>query len=396
MARTHSRYYFAKYLADNGFKVDVLKSDRLHGFMCPLNIDNSITEENKNINIHSMKAMNWSILGDILAMMSFTPDQFYCWYTAFKKNIHNIIKNINLETSAILSIYPAFTSLMAGHFIKEKYNIPFIVDFRDEFLDVQAPSNGRKRVFLKSWEEKIINSADLISVSTNMAKDSLQNRYQISDEKISVTHNGYDQPITIQESVKKNKDTFKIIYAGAISAHQKPEILCQAYKLLLEKRPDLKNKLSIDFYGPDRPYFHMTFKKHLMPGIAYKGFVPYDEVQKEILKCDFAFTSLADEKYTYAIPRKIFDYINFEKPILAAFPKGEAQQLIENNKLGLVSHYDDIESLSNNILRLIEEPKLAVQIKNEIQKKKSDFWIGSQIKTLGEKIKILSPVGAPQ
>ena len=47
---------------------------------------------------------------------------------------------------------------------------------------------------------------------------------------------------------------------------------------------------------------------------------------------DIGFFSLADEKFAYATPTKLFDYINLELPILAAIPNGESKDIIKKNQ----------------------------------------------------------------
>jgi len=390
LARSRTRQLISTSLAKEGYRVNVITTANPHGFFNKFLKDYSMPAEHANVNVIRINTFYWWALGEFLYLVKLFPDSQMNWVWSVRKQLKNIIAS---EKGVILAIYPPFADLLSAYQAKKNTGFPLILDYRDEFLDLTAPNNGFRRNKLLRIEKEIVNSADLISVATSEIKTKLQNRYSIPDEKFIICYSGYDDSgyiyetnIDTTELDVQNLNKLKIVYAGAMSQHQKPEVICQAYSLLSKKYPDIAAKISIKFYGPANYYFNNVLKKFLCNNIEYGGFIPLSNFEKIISQFDIGFFSLADDKYKYAIPRKLFDYIKMNLPVLAALPKGEAWKIIEENKIGKVVEYDNVSNLANAILDLFRNRNNLADYRKNLVKIKPEFGAMKQYQKLAQKL----------
>lgn len=390
IARTRSRQIITQSLSNAGFPVKVISIKNPHGYFNNFIKDASVPPDALNVKVDYLKVPNWWMLGELLYIFKIIPDPQMNWVWTVKKRIKEIIET---KQGVIIGLYPPLVNFIVADYAKKITGFPLVLDYRDEFLDLIAPHSGFRRRRLFNFEQKIVNTAELITVATPEIKNKLQNRYGIDDKKFLVCYSGFselrkptDQFLDDQTGSGFKKETLKIVYSGAISQHQKPEIIAMAYKKLLQKYPALKEKITITFYGPDNYYFRHIFKKYLGDGLVYGGFLPQSKIDNTVASYDVGFFSLASDKYKYAIPRKFFDYINMELPILAAVPKGEAWKILEDNKIGKVVHFSDIDELTNALYDFYNNRNHLNHYKQNIRLIKDQFSAQNQYKKLAKKI----------
>ncbi|MEC9377450.1 MAG: hypothetical protein VX528_00675, partial [Candidatus Latescibacterota bacterium] len=90
-------------------------------------------------------------------------------------------------------------------------------------------------------------------------------------------------------------------------------------------------------------------------GVTYGGYLPAQDVGDRLLASDVAFLSLSSERYAYAVPGKLYDYVAYGRPVLASLPQGSARRLIERENLGWVTECGDIGGLAQ-MLAWVTDP----------------------------------------
>lgn len=390
LARSRSRQLITKSLAKAGYSVKVISIKNPHGFFNKFIKDKSLPPDSGNIEVEHIKAPNWWMLGELLYIFKLIPDSQMNWFWIVKQKMKSII---DTKQGIVFGLYPPLVNLFAASYAKKITGFPLILDYRDEFLDLIAPSEGYRRKKLLKFEKMILDSADLISVASDEIKSNLQKRYGLDDKKFIVCYSGFpelrvssDQLYVNQKRNVFPKKVLNIVYSGAISQHQKPEIIILAFRKLLLKYPALKGSITITFYAPNNYYFKHVFKKYLCDGIIYGGFLPQSKVDDTISSFDIGFLSLAGEKYQYAIPRKLFDYINIEIPVIAAVPKGETWRIIEKNNIGRIVHFSNIEGLADILYDLYSNQVELDQFKTNIRLIKNQFSAEYQYDRFANKI----------
>ena len=394
IARTRGRQIIVKSFYDAGFPAKVITVANPQGYFNKIILDKSlINEKSAGIEVERIKVLKWGIFGELFYLAKLLPDPRMNWLWAVKKKNQNIV---DTNLGVIFALYPPIVNFMAAMHYKKITGFPLVLDYRDEFLNLFAPQDDSKREKFFAIEKEIIDAADVISVASSQIKENLIERYEVDESKFIHCYSGYQNlNFSLDTSTEKNssfetENKLKIVYSGAISQHQKPEIIIFAYQKLVEKHPELRGKINITFYGPENYYFKYFVKKYFGDGITYGGFLPQSQIDAELQSYDVGFFSLASEKYSYAIPRKLFDYINLELPILAAIPHGEAWNLVEENKIGRQVHFSQIDELADAIYELYKNRNYLSDVRKNIRLIKNKFSAEYQYGRLAERIKELS------
>ncbi|MCX6135471.1 MAG: glycosyltransferase [Ignavibacteriales bacterium] len=390
LARSRSRQVFAHTLAKHGFPVKVITIANPHGFFNKFVFDRSMPDDPPEVEVDRVRSRNWWALGEVLSQLGLLSDAQMNWVWAVRKRFRNISQQ---PRGVLFGLYPPFADIMLALWAKELTGWPLILDFRDEFLEASGTGTSWRKRKLAEMEERALKAADLVSVASTTLQKRLQDRYSLPPEKFIVTYGGYDDEYrnlrekgsTSDGNLMPGTET-RVVYAGAISRHQRPEVLCEAFRRLFDKHPEMKGKISATFYGPENYYYRHFFRHQLSEGLHYGGFLPYGQVQNVVSSYDVGFFSLASELYDYALPRKLFDYIQDELPILAALPDGEARQFVERYSLGKVSHYSDIETLADNLYRYAVDNGEIAKTKANIRKVRAEFSLQNQIGKFAQRI----------
>lgn len=328
------------------------------------------------IKVNRINASDWFGLTQTFYLIGFMPCYFLNW--AF--NVWRKKDVLFAEPGVVFAVYPVFSDLIVGYLISRKFGYPLLVDFRDDFSGVM--SRGWRKFLLpyyRLWEKAVIKKADKISVTTEDLKNDLMSRYTLNADKITVVYNVVPTLSPTQQKSQANKELLSVVYAGAMSRVQKPEILLKAYGKLLKKNRVFKDLLKIEFYGPDNPYYKYKIQKYIIEGCHFGGFLPQAEVVQRVKSADIGFLSLSESTYAYATPTKLFDYIQTCTPIIASLPKGAARDIIEHYRIGLVVDVNDEHGLSEALQTMVENEDLRILFANNMKSALADFNTESQI-----------------
>ena len=113
-------------------------------------------------------------------------------------------------------------------------------------------------------------------------------------------------------------------------------------------------------------------QKKLENKIELKGKIPFEELMNETYKADLgiALEENLGLNYYYALPNKLFDYIQTGVPVLVS-PFPEMQKIVNKYEIGTVYDHKDAQSLANKILEIFE-------LKNRYQKWKENTIIAAK------------------
>ena len=357
--------------------VDVVCMKREEGGIIAYQEDASLKRQiNPDITVHRIRAANWWKINMALYVVGILPCYFVNWAWSVWRRREEIFS----EKGIIFAVYPVFSDLLVGYLISRRYNMPLLVDFRDDFSGVMARGWQRMlRPLYRFLESHIIQHADKISVTTEHLRRDLIKRYNMSESKVSVVYNIV--PPSSANISKRNvkSNTLRVIYAGAMSRVQKPEILLKGYNVLCRRDAAWATRLSVELYGPESPYFKLKIKQLVGEGCYFGGFLPQAVISKRVASADIGFFSLADSIYAYATPTKLFDYIEAGIPILASLPLGAARDIINQYAIGLTVDVGDVEGVAECLERLAASSSLRAQFRENCKEAKNDLKNSKQI-----------------
>ena len=260
------------------------------------------------------------------------PDQYIGWYFSAVKKSNSIIDD-GFVPDIIFSSATPYTSHLVAKKVSSKYNIPWIVEFRDLWSD----NHNRKSSFFDRWLEKntIYKSKAMISVSKPLTQI-LINKYK---QPIYTIQNGFDaEDFNFKEINESSSKKINIVYTGSIYENKMdPSPLFIA----LASNKDLQNNVVLNFYGNASNFISDLSKKYNLESIVkIHGSISRSEILNIQKKADILLLlTWNDPKQKGLFGGKIFEYIASGNAILSigAF-KDTPSEIVVEDKFGIATN----------------------------------------------------------
>lgn len=249
------------------------------------------------------------------------------------------------------------TQALPGVWFAKKKKIPcyiYVQDLWPENVEIVTGIKS-KRVLtpIGKMVDYIYSNCERIFTTSNSFVQAIVKR-GIPEKKVFYWPQ-YSEEIQVNTVYKKKiKDELSIVFTGNIGEAQGLEQLIPlAYKL---KQLGYENQVHFTLVGDGR------FKNHLMNMISNEnltnmftltGRVSADEIPTILRSNDIALLSLSPNPlFDKTIPAKLQTYLSVGMPVLGLV-NGEAKQIIEGSKAGLVATHDDINQQVQIILNFL-------------------------------------------
>ena len=279
----------------------------------------------------------------------FIPDSRIFWVNSSVGFLSKYILENKIES--IITTGPPHSLHLIGLKLKSILNISWYADFRDPWTKINY--HKKLKLSLRSkkkhlqLENKVLSLCDRIIVTSNKL---LKEYNEITETPISLITNGFDYQKLQLELDKK----FSITHIGRLLPERNPKIVWNALKELCTINKNFKNNLKINFIGNVSENLRNAIKtNNLENSVVYHNYIKYNDTIPYLIKSQILLLIESDDKESsYAIPAKIFEYINSGRPIIAIGPKdSEIKQIIDETKSGkyfLYSEYDELLSYLSN------------------------------------------------
>jgi len=262
------------------------------------------------------------------------PDQYIGWYFSAVKKSNSII-DAGFIPDIIFSSATPYTSHLVAKKVSNKYNIPWIAEFRDLWSD----NHNRMSSLFDRWLEKntMYNSKAMITVSEPLTQ-LLVNKYK---QPIYTIQNGFDAEDFNFEVISKNSQKINIVYTGSIYVGKMdPSPLFIA----LASNKDLQNNVVLNFYGNASNFISDLSKKYNLESIVkIHGSISRSEILNIQKKADILLLlTWNSSKEKGLLGGKIFEYIASGNTILSigAF-KDTPSEIVVKDKFGIATNDPD-------------------------------------------------------
>lgn len=315
---------------------------------------------------HRIKVIDTSLLQDIkstkfiyriIDLGSFIPkkiikiilrknyiDQHQLWNYLVELRIKSIFKKDKPEI--LFSTTPPHSSNMLAYKISIKYNIPWVADFRDEWTYDPNFHKHFNKVQIFEIEKKILSHAAAITTVTQKAQGNFSKIIN-SKDKVFCIYNGYDEDdyvnITKKNSVNKK---LRIIYTGRFTQKSSPEKLFSVLNEMINSKNKMFDDMEIQVVGQAGNKNWIKKYPALKKLVSFIPYLPHEISVKLLAESDVLLLLASNTPESEVFTGKLFEYMFFEKPILAIIRyRGELSEWITN--YGNV--YIGIESEENSI-----------------------------------------------
>lgn len=295
-----------------------------------------------------------------------------CLWWAWKV-IKHIEANMNIgEFSVIYTTSGPSSAHLIGYYMKKKYGIPWVADYRDAwtdnpygYFDMNIPTHR----LLFYLEEILLKSASCnITIEQSMVQRYVD-RFGLSREKIVSITNGYDEEdfAPLVYNVEKTK-RFTINYSGLLYTEQRSivPVLNAISQLIQEGKIDLDSiKLRVVGQGSEDANREVAERFGLLSIFEQTGYVSHKEALQANLDSDILLLLVGNSvKFKPVYTGKVFEYLRSGKPILAlAPPDGAVDRLLSTTGHGQTFLSTQEDEIKHMILQ--EYQKWMTQKENE-------------------------------
>ncbi len=306
-------------------------------------------------------------------LLHYRPLINYFYINHWKKILLRLYKKENFSIFHAHDLSTAPFTIWAG----KKANISVILDMHENYPEAQKSylTNNKKKLsiitkfsyWLNRFIEKICisNAFHVITVVQERKNQLITQGFK--ESKISVLSNTVDinfilkKPIT-SKLIEKYKDKFVITYIGGFGIHRGLETLIESVASIKQKI----NKLCLLFVGGRLPQInHLKTICHrlgLSDNVEFAGWTNFNQIPSYINLSTICIIPHKKNGHTdTTIPHKLFQYMLFEKPVIATncLP---LKRIIQETKCGITVISDNHRSMADAIITLHNNPILTKKL----------------------------------
>ena len=315
----------------------------------------------------------------------------------FRISISKFVKKklVGLNNT-IFNLYPIFWSIHIKRFIEKnkidvlhvhdlwmlnsaykankEFNLPVVSDLHENFvhaLDHYRFANtfpGNLLISKKRWERsevKWTNKADHI---ITVIKEAVE-RYKslgIAEDKISVVANYVNLDSFLSSPIDENiinkfKDSFTVTYVGGFDVHRGLESTLRAIpKIAVE----IKNlKLILVGTGSNfESLMQLSKELNIENYVSFEGWQPHEKLSSYIEASDICLIPHLKTVHTdNTIPHKLFQYMIFEKPVVAS-DCNPIKRILDETRAGVVFESNSEAELASKMIELQNNKKLQLEM----------------------------------
>ncbi len=394
---TYRSLKFVKYLSDFGIKPIVLTLDEQDSYdTFGLKSDQTLINEIIDVEIHRLSIKKQNRINNKIVRffrIFFTLHDKIAnrTWTNFKKRIHDILSQNQIEV--VIITFPPFSCERYVSFIKKKYQVKVIVDFRDAWSawgNNFFPSYFHYRM-IRKMERNVFFKADTIVTVTNELKEKFISIHgEEIRKKIEVIPNGFDFEIENEKIFNKQIQDNNIIRVGYIGSfyfdpklerevnkpwykkrvnrilqfslkeedwkYRSPFFFLKTLQYFNENNPEYKSKIVFEHIGNSPEWLTKMIEYiGLRDNFISHGFKTQSEVI-EIAK-QFDYLLATSEKNLdgphYCLPSKIFDYLELNKPIIAFVTPGSQLEFLKKSGISIFFNPDCPEENAEKLKELM-------------------------------------------
>lgn len=336
-------------------------------FLWKLGVGGAASEQSRTGNESQQLSVLRQLVGDLFAWMKaglLLPDPQIGWVRQATRNANKVLKKYCIQDVFVSA--PPFSSLLIGRNLKEQVErLRVTIDFRDEWTEFYVNAykfhhcKPRSLKNVLAMEKDVIAKADCVTMATESFCQNYRKKYPQHAHKIKVLTNGYD-PDDFKVDCELpgwEFDKFNITYTGTIFGVTTARYCLRAVAGLLKRRPELKQKLRINFVGrithDEVPYFDNFEYPEVL---KVYGYVEHGKSAFALKNSDLLLVIIDEQEGSERIiAAKIFEYIYAEVPVLGLVPsKGEVGRIIQETKAGSVVGNRCVEDIAQRIEAAID------------------------------------------
>jgi glycosyltransferase involved in cell wall biosynthesis len=288
----------------------------------------------------------------------FVPDNKKGWCKKAIVKAKELLANEKFDLIFVSG--PPFSSFRMAVKLKNEFNLPLLIDYRDLWYGNQFgfyPTPMHKYLHY-TLEYAVLKAADKIAVTNRKIKEKLLSGYKfLTFEDVFILPHGFDPEDFRDLSIdKKIKTKMILTYIGIFYEFITPKYFLKAFRRLLIERPEIGSRIELHFAGILRKENERLIKKlELQEYVKNYGYLNHKEALVKAVSSDVLWMMVGRGRNADTVSSgKIYEYFGTRKPILACITEGAVKNSLIEYKSSFIVEPDDIEGIKNMIINVYE------------------------------------------
>lgn len=286
----------------------------------------------------------------------FIPDNKKSWAKRAYQKAREVLKKERFDI--IYVTIPPYSSFVYAAKLKQEFQIPLFVDYRDLWLGNHFAfyPTPWHRIKHKKLEYVSLHNSNKIIVINRRIKENLLTTYNfLNFNEIVIIPHGFD-PADFESDLPKQNPTgkIKLTYSGIFYESITPVYLLKAFKQLSVERPDISAKYQIEFIGLLRKENKKLISElGLTDSVNEVGYLEHIEAVKRIRQSDILWMMIGNSPNSDTISTsKLFEYFGSRKPILGSVPEGVAKTALQEYGASFITPPDDVVQIKQKLIEI--------------------------------------------
>ena len=272
------------------------------------------------------------------------------------------IKRLDMsQHKLVFTSGPPHSVHYAGYKISQKYNLPWIADFRDQYtLAPEYRAYGPVHKKLDTLFEKLIyEHANFVITNTRInRRDVLKTFPNVKAQKFVTINNGFDKDELKQGTIEppwcvRNSSTTNYVYLGGLRGHQIDKCFFEGFDLAAKNNPKLFKNIKLRIVG-DLRHASPAVKQLINDGlITEHAPVPAKDIGTILQHADAGICwQRNDSRYRGTIPQKFFEYFGARKPVFfVGRTDGEIGRICSRYHIGVAADPISANQVADSFIR---------------------------------------------
>ncbi len=260
------------------------------------------------------------------------PDNKRLWLPFARAALRRLLRREPFD--AVLTSGPPHSVHLLGKWLRRKFGLPWIADFRDGWAggDFQPEPTALHRFLNRRLERDILRHADAVVAVSRGLQQQLKQREPLI--RAEVIPNGFD-PEDFAGGQPPESDCFTLVHSGTIGNFVDPQLFLQAFKKFIEEGNLSPRQVRVRFVGAD---LHGQLQQRvqnlqLAPWVIVEGYQPHRIAISALQKANLLLYLITGRPHPGFIPGKTFEYLASRRPVLAVAPEIEGVEILKRHTI---------------------------------------------------------------
>ena len=287
----------------------------------------------------------------------FIPDARKFWIKPANQFLNHYLQNNAIDV--IISSGPPHSTHLIGLSLKNKFQIPWLSDFRDPWTNIDFYKDLKLTKIADQKHKKLENDVLVQSdIVLTIGKQLSKELKTLGAKRVEIIENGFDPQDFLDDTNHELDEKFSIAHIGSFTPSRNHLVLWKALSHLVDEQEEFKSKLEIKLIGKVDYSVLQSIKDFGLDTYLKKiEYVSHSEVIKHQKTSKLLLLMVNNTPNAKGIVTgKVFEYMASKRPILAIGPKdGDLGEILTRTSSGIVCDYDNVENLSSTIWRIFKD-----------------------------------------